>query len=189
MYTPTRTAAELAAAMATAGADIGFAVAGSEEALEALWLAGDLMNCAVAPPHVVRRVLGLQPAAALVRREAGKIAGVVSTLLLRTSARTDLLAGRFDGLSPSLASLCEPGDEAALYYIWGVAGRSRSARWSAMELSRRLRMTVLADLEAFTRAATADGRRAGVARLGFQPAFGPGDSLLISPPVVERNAA
>jgi hypothetical protein len=114
---------------------------------------------------------------------------VVATLLLGEDQRAGLISCDFDGLAPRADRICGPGDTPSIYYIWGVAGESRAAKWAAMELCRRFRYGALADLTAFTRVATPDGRRAAVTRLGFVPAGRPDDNLLISPPSLERRAA
>ena len=114
---------------------------------------------------------------------------MVATLLLREDQRGALVSGALDGLSPRTDQICAPDEAPAIYYIWGVAGETRAAKWAAMELCRRFRFETLAGLTAFTRVATADGRRAAVDRLGFGPLRRPDDDLLISPSVPERRAA
>jgi len=183
-----RSAMARAAAMLEAGADLGFAPAAGD-APAALALAARLMNCQVACAASVSAAIALQPAAAMVLRQLGRPVGVVATLLLAEDQRAALISGDFDGLAPRADRLCGPQDAPSIYYIWGVAGESRAAKWAAMELCRRFRYGALADLTAFTRVATADGRRAAVSRLGFVPAGRADDNLLISPPTVERRAA
>jgi hypothetical protein len=58
-----------------------------------------------------------------------------------------------------------------------------------MELSRRFRYDVLAELTAYAVAATPVGRHVGVTRLGFEPVRCPGDDLLVSRPQYARVAA
>jgi hypothetical protein len=187
-HTGERTAEILADAMLADGAALGFGPAGPD-APAALALAARLMGCRVACPEAVAAVVALQPAAALVLRRLGRPIAVVATLLLRQDQGAAVVSGTFDGLSPRPEQICAPGATASIYYIWGVAGETRAAKWAAMELCRRFRFETLADLTALTRVATEDGRRAAIERLGFGPLRRTQDDLLISPPSLERRAA
>jgi hypothetical protein len=171
-----------------AGAELGFVTPTAAEVEEARALGARLVG-AVATTEVFNRVRSFQRAALLVSHADGRVTGVVATLLLRASAATSLRQGRFDGRDPAMSDLCSGQDDPDSYYIWGVGGETRVAKWAAMEFCRRLRNDVLADLTGFTRAATADGRRAAIARLGFLPLTTSDDSLLVSPPVIGRRAA
>jgi hypothetical protein len=182
------TAAGYAKAMLAAAADLGFAPAG-EATPAALTLTARLMDCKVADAAAAAAVAALQPAAALVLTELGRPVGVVATLLMRADQTDGLFDGGFDGLRPRADQICAPGQAPAAYYIWGVAGETRTAKWASMELCRRFRFGVLAPLVGYTRVATPDGRRAAQTRLGFGPALGPEDNLLVSPPILERRAA
>jgi len=147
------------------------------------------MGCQVASLATFARLRKLQPAVLLVNRREGRVSGLVATLLLTPGAIERLLEGRFDGLSPQDEDLSAPDAPAAAYYIWGVAGRTRLARWSAMELCKRLRYQALPDLTAFMKAATPEGRRAGIDRLGFVPVGHADERLFVSLPMLERQAA
>jgi hypothetical protein len=152
-------------------------------------LASRLMGCDVASIEAFALAMRLQPGAVMVRRQDGRLSAVVATLLLRQAAESQLLAGRFDGLSPSEDVLTTGDERPAIYYIWGVVADTMRARWAAVELSRRLRHESLGDLIGYMTAATPAGRRGAIQHLGFRPVGAGPESLLISQPVVERRAA
>jgi hypothetical protein len=175
--------------MLAAGARLGFGLPEKDEVEAARELAARLMGCQVASVEAFSEARRRQPAALLVSRQAGRLTGLVATLLLRPEATPRLLSGEFNGLHPAERDLSGPEARASAYYIWGVAAETRTAKWSAMELCKGLRYEALADLVAFMKAATPEGRRAGVERLGFLPIAGAGDDLLCSPAIAREQAA
>jgi len=148
-----------------------------------------LMGNDVASVKTIVSILALQRASILVFIEAGSVTGIVATLLLRASAEPTLEAGGFDGLAPDEAFLARPEEPSPIYYLWGIAGATKTASTAVMELSRRLRYGALAELTAYARAATPVGRHVGVTQLGFRPVRRPDDDLLISAPLAARLAA
>jgi hypothetical protein len=186
--TYSRTVEDCSRGILAAGAQLGFVTPTAADVEEARALGMRLVG-AVATTDVFERVRSFQPAALLVSRADHRVTGVVATLLLRASGARSLRQGNFNGRDPAMDELCSGPDSPDSYYIWGVGGETRVAKWAAMEFCRRLRHDVFADLIGFTRAATADGRRAAVARLGFVPLTTSDDSLLVSPPVIARCAA
>jgi hypothetical protein len=183
------TSDQYSAAMLRAGAEYGFGALDEARFEEGRALAARLMDCKVASAAVFASIRSLQPAVLLTLSRNERVSGFVATLLLRETARRELLSGAFDGLEPNAADLAVPGDEPAIYYIWGVGGDTHWARSTAMALCRRFREETLAALTAFTKAATADGYRAAVARLGFRPVSGVESNLLVSPPITGERAA
>jgi len=189
-YRPQRaSAAEYAKRMLEAAAQLGFHPAATDELPQARAIASQMMSHDVASEATLGRILDLQPASTLFLREAGLVSGMVSTLLLRPEAETVLREGEFDGLTPDEALLARGADAASLYYVWGIAGATKSARASVMDLMHRFRFGVLADLTAYAVAATRVGRYVGVTQLGFAPVRHPNDNLIASPPQLERIAA
>jgi hypothetical protein len=185
-YLPT--SEDRANSLTAAGAPLGFSIPTQDEVEEARSLAVRLVG-AVATTDAFVKVRSVQPAALLVSCAAGRVRGIVATLFLSRLGERKLAGGEFNGLDPDLSDLAGRMAPASSYYIWGVGGDTRLARWAAMEFCRRLRNDVLADLPCFTRAATADGRRAAISRLGFHPLRRVDDDLLVSPPIAERRAA
>jgi len=177
------------ARMLGAAASLGFAPAVAEDLPPARVIAAKLMAHQVASEATLLSIMSLQPASTLIFRDGGEVAGMVSTLLLRPEAEADLKAGDFDGLTPSEALLARSDDPVAFYYLWGLAGDTKTASGAAMELSRQLRYEVLADLTCYAVAATPIGRHVGITRLGMAPVRHPDDNLLVSPPQAGRIAA
>ena len=170
--------------MLGAGAGLGFRPALAPDLPPARVIAAKLMAHQVATEATLLSILAQQPASTLILREDGEVAGMVATLLLRPEAEPDLRAGAFDGLTPQAELLARGSDPVAFYYLWGLAGATKSASAAAMELSRQLRYDVLADLTCYAVAATPIGRHVGITRLGMAPVRHPGDDLLVSPPQV-----
>ncbi|HEY1427496.1 MAG TPA: hypothetical protein VGF50_12555 [Caulobacteraceae bacterium] len=152
-------------------------------------VAAKLMAHQVASEATLSRILAVQPASTLILREDGAVAGMTATLLLRPEAEPALTAGAFDGMDPPDQLLARGSDAVGFYYIWGIAGSTKSASSAVMELSRRFRYGVLAELTAYAVAATPVGRHVGITQLGFEPVRHPGDDLLVSPAQLERVAA
>ena len=182
-------AAAYAKRMIQSASRFGFHPAVSRELAQARAIASQMMSHDVASEATLERVLARQPASTLFLSEAGAVAGMVSTLLLRPEAEPLLLAGTFDGLNPDDSVLARPDDQPTIYYVWGIAGANKAARAAVMKVMHRLRFNVLADLTAYAVAATRVGRYVGVTQLGFSPARHPGDNLIVSPPQAARVAA
>jgi hypothetical protein len=177
------------ARMLGAAANLGFATAIADDLPAARVIAAKLMAHQVASEATLLSILALQPASTLIFRDGGEVAGMVATLLLRPDAAADLKTGAFDGLTPSEALLARGDDPVAFYYLWGLAGATKTASAAAMELSRLFRYEALADLTCYAVAATPIGRHVGITRLGMTPVRHPDDNLLVSPPQLGRIAA
>jgi hypothetical protein len=175
--------------MLEAAADLGFRPAADEDLPPARIVAAKLMAHQVASEATLSSILARQPASTLIYRDGGVVAGMVATLLLKPEAEPVLRAGDFDGLTPPDALLARAADPVAFYYLWGIAGATKTASSGVMELSHRFRYDVLADLTAYAVAATPVGRHVGVTKLGFGPVRHPDDDLLVSPPQPARVAA
>ena len=177
------------ARMLAAAAKLGFASAVADDLPPARIIAAKLMAHQVASEATLLSILALQPASTVIFRDGGAVAGMVATLLLKPEAEADLRAGAFDGLTPPEALLARDDDPVAFYYLWGLAGDTKTASGAAMELSRQLRYEALAGLTCYAVAATPIGRHVGITRLGMSPVRHPDDNLLVSPPQLERIAA
>jgi hypothetical protein len=178
-----------ARAMLAAASPLGFAPCRPDDAPQARAVAAELMGHDVVSVPTILAVQTLQPASSLVLHEDGVVRGLVATLLLKPAAEPILAAGDFNGLQPQAHLLAEPDDAVGFYYVWGIAGASRSASSAVVELCRRLRYGALASLTAYATAATPAGRRVGVTQLGFQPVRHADDDLLVSAPAEQRRAA
>lgn len=176
-------------ALLAAGAALGFSPPDAAEARTGRVMAGDLMGHDVAEVATILALLALQPGSTLVFREDARVTGFASTLLLKSGAEAELLADRFDGLRPQQALLCGPDDAVGLYYVWGVAGSTKTATTAIMRFQAALRYAALADLTAYALAVTPAGRRAGLTQLDYLPARGPDDALIVGAPTAQRRAA
>jgi len=183
------TANQYTVGMLAAAHSLGFRTATAEDLPAARVVAAKLMDHQVASEATLLRVLSSQPASTLICRDEGRVAGIVATLLLKREAEPQLRAGAFDGLEPPAALLASGADPVGFYYVWGIAGSTKTASSAVMELSRRFRYGVLADVAAYAVAATPVGRHVGVTKLGFEAVRYLGDDLLVSPPQLAEVAA
>jgi len=176
-------------ALLTAGAALGFTRPNLVEAWAGRAMASELMGHDVAEVGTILALLARQPGSTLVFREDSRVTGVASTLLLKPGAEAELLADRFDGRRPQETLLCRPDDPVGLYYVWGVAGSTKTATTAIMRFQATLRYEALADLTAYALAVTPAGRRAGLTQLDYAPARGPDDALIVGAPTAQRRAA
>lgn len=188
-YQSAATAGHYTKRMLEAARRLEFHPAATGELAQARQIASQMMSHEVATEATLGRILAMQPASTLFLREAGAVSGMVSTLLLRPEAEPVLRAGAFDGLEPDEALLARAGQPVGLYYVWGIAGATKSARAAVMEVMHSFRFGALADLTAYAVAATRVGRYVGVTQLGFAPVRHPGDNLIVSPPQLAKVAA
>jgi len=165
---------------------LGFAVPEPAEISEVRELGSRAIGCEMATPDALADARLDQPGAVLVARQGGRLSAVVATLLLRDEARPKLIKGLFCGRRPEARDLSRPDETPSIYYIWGVAGDTQAAKGRAAVLCYRLRNEVLSGLTAFLTSATADGRRAAIARLRCVPASASNDDLLVSFPTIGR---
>jgi hypothetical protein len=145
--------------------------------------AGRLMQHTVAPAEVYASALAIQPFALLVRREAGRIAGVMAQLFLRRRGVDQVMSGRFDGcgLDPSL--LTHEGERPVAGYIWGVAADSKTASQAVFAASNAIRYRFFPTLTVFTRAVTPVGRHISISRYGYRPLRSANDDTLVREPI------
>ena len=113
-------------AICDVAATLGFSAPTADETPLARALAARLMGHEVASLNTVRSILAIQPASTLVFREAGDISGLVATLLLKSCAEPDLVSGRFDGLAPDDEALGRADEPVSFYYVWGIAGATKT---------------------------------------------------------------
>jgi hypothetical protein len=127
-------------------------------------------------------VLSIQPAAAVVYREEGRITGVSGQLILTARAWAPLLAGAFDALVVDPDFLAREGERVALGYGWGVAGSTKPARYAVNNALSVIRERLFPNITAFTKAVTPIGRHVCLTRFGYEPLRHEDDDLLISLP-------
>jgi hypothetical protein len=151
-------------------------------------LAAELMKHEVASGGTLERMLALQPASSFVIRAEGEVVGMLGNLLAREPIAAAVWEGRFSGLSPDPAFLCDPDEIPAYYYFWGFAGSTKTGARAASNLQQAIRYEVLSDLTAFGFAASPVGRHVGATKLGFQPLRHPDDDYMISPAVLREAA-
>jgi len=162
-----------------------------DELVEARALACELMHCEVVSVETLKAVRAVQPAAALVFLEDGRITGVSGQLLLRRSSLRAMFEGRFDALNPGVEHLSRDGELVALGYGWGIAASTKPGGYAVSNVGRLMKEQMFSHVTGFTHTVTPIGRHVAQTRYGYQPLRHPDDDLMISlpPPAVERRRA
>lgn len=123
--------------------------------------------------EVVRAVMSHNPDTiwAIARKEHYDAAapagdGFVAVLPLNAAGLRQLAEGTFDASAPDLALVCRQHEKPAGIYIWAIHARGTLAGGIALVIDK-FKTPLLADVNFYARAATADGRRF-MEGLGFQ---------------------
>ena len=149
--------------------------------------AGELAGAAVGP-SIVRRADFLAvdtisgcTAFAYLGREG--FAGALAVIPLRRQGLEALRADRFNGVRPDLDMVARPGEAAAAIYGWGIVGSGPRSRAAVLRAVDRLRRELTFEVPWYCRAATDDGARVILGRLGYAPVPGSASGLFVSEPL------
>lgn len=149
--------------------------------------AGELAGASVGP-SIVRRADFLAvdaisdcTAFAYVGRDG--FAGALAIIPLRSQGLAALRADRFNGVQPDLELVARPGERVAAIYGWGIVGSGPRSRAAVLRSVDRLRRELTFEIPWYCRAATDDGARVILGRLGYAPAQGSASGLFLSPPL------
>jgi hypothetical protein len=156
---------------------------------EAQDLATRLMEHKVASLETYLRVQQVQPAAVLVSRDEGRIAGVVGMLFLRPAGVEQILDGVFDALDPPTEVLTAEGESPAALYAWGVAASTKVGSQAILVGGRAVRLDLFPTITGFTRAVTGAGRHVALTRYGYRPLRHPDDEMMVSEPTLAAERA
>lgn len=167
----------------------GATPAKAEDLPEAQALATRLMEHKVASLETYLRVQEVQPAAVLVARDEGRIAGVVGMLFLRQAGVDQILEGRFDALDPPTEVLTPEGESPVALYAWGVAGATKVGSQAILIGGRAVRLELFPTITGFTRAVTGAGRHVALTRYGYRPLRHADDDMMVSEPTLAAERA
>lgn len=167
----------------------GATPATAEDLPEAQALATRLMEHKVASLETYLRVQEVQPAAVLVARDQGRIAGVVGMLFLRPAGVEQILDGVFDALDPPTEVLTAEGECPAALYAWGVAAATKLGSQAILVGGRAVRLELFPTITGFTRAVTGAGRHVATTRYGYRPLRHADDDLMVSEPTLAAERA
>lgn len=119
------------------------------------------------------------------------LAGALAVIPLRIQGLAALAADRFNGVQPDLDLVARPGEAAAAIYGWGIVGAGPRSRAAVLRAVDRLRREITSEVPWYCRAATHDGARVILGRLGYAPVAGSASGLFVSHPLVQplRRAA
>lgn len=160
-----------------------------EDLEEAQELATRLMEHKVASLETYLRVQQVQPAAVLVARDEGRIAGVVGVLFLRPAGVEQILDGVFDALDPPTEVLTAEGECPAALYAWGVAASTKVGSQAILVGGRAVRLELFPTITGFTRAVTGAGRHVALTRYGYRPLRHADDDLMVAEPTLAAERA
>lgn len=96
-----------------------------------------------------------------------KLSGFLGGFPVRAAAVPQLLAGRFNGVEVDLDLVARPGETPAAWYGWGFTATGRRAAAAVVRGAQTVRDGLFWAVPAFTRAATGDGERVILGRLGY----------------------
>lgn len=167
----------------------GAVPAAPEDLAPAQALATLLMEHKVASLETYLRVQKVQPAAVLVAKDEGRIAGVVGLLFLRPAGVEQILDGVFDALDPPTELLTAEGERPAALYAWGVAASTRAGSQAILGGGRAVRLELFPTITGFTRAVTGAGRHVALTRYGYRPLRHAEDDLMVSEPTLLAERA
>lgn len=123
------------------------------------------------------------------RAPDGRLAGVLCIIPLTRAAAPDLVAGRFDGITPPLAQVARPGERVIAVYGWGMAGVSWRGRAVVMAGALAIHREIFDTVPLYGRAATPGGERALLGRMGARAVPGPGGLVVCPAWTIHRRAA
>ena len=149
--------------------------------------AGELAGAAVGP-SIVRRadflaVDAISGCTAFAHMGREGFAGALAVIPLRNNGLEALRADRFNGVQPDLDLVARPGEAAAAIYGWGIVGSGPRSRAAVLRAVDRLRRELTFQVPWYCRAATDDGARVILGRLGYAPVPGSASGLFVSEPL------
>lgn len=122
----------------------------------------------------------------LFRDEDGVVQGVLGVVPLRGSGLAALEADRFDAADPDLDDVCLPNEAPAAVYSWGFAAATIRAAGAVVLAKMAMRDQGFPDVPFFCRAATPQGAKVALGKMGYRPFPPSRTGLLIKP---ARDAA
>lgn len=151
-------------------AALGFSLARSYDIVAGRPAAAALVGDDIATVSTMLRVQARSGCTSFVARSAGGgLIAAVSAIPLTLAAVADLVAGRFNGVTPADRQVARPADTPMAFYIWGAAGFTWRGRRLALAASIAMQREVYPTLPLYARAATDDGARVLQQRMGANP--------------------
>jgi hypothetical protein len=114
--------------------------------------------------------------------------GFLGVILLRDSGLRKLESDRFDALQPDLTDICEAGEAPAAVYGWGFAATTVRASGACVLGLMALRDRLFPQLPFFCRAATPQGAKVILGKMGYRPHARSATGLLVRLPDLECAA-
>jgi hypothetical protein len=171
-------------------APLGLQAAGEADLRETCRLARRLISPRTAELEVYRAVHRRTGGAAVwVFREEGAVTGALAIVPLSPLGLDALLAETFQARAPDLAHIATARERPAAVYGWGVLGATSAGRRAAMGGTQALIERAFPDIPWFARAATPDGERVALGRLGYAPLARSTSGLLTRAPLSQERAA
>lgn len=158
------------------------------EIVEGRSAAADLISPDIASEGAFLAVHRRTRAGVFVYRQDNFALGFLGVILLRESGLRRLAADRFDAIDPDLNDVCEAGEAPAAVYGWGFAASTVRASGACVLGLMALRDRVFPHLPFFCRAATPQGAKVILGKMGYQPHPRSASGLLVRLPDLECAA-
>lgn len=167
-------------------AELGFYLAADQRIISGRAEAARLVGEAITPAD---RLIAIQArtrcSTFVLDAPDGRMSGIVSIIPVCAEGLARLERGDFDGINPDPALACAPEDQVAAFYGWGMAGLTWRGRISVVHAALALQQEVFGHVPFFSRAATSEGEKVLLNRMGARPHSAPGG--LVWAPALSAN--
>ena len=160
------------------------------EIAEARQFAAKLIGGTIVTPEGLQRVHEHSGASLFLYHDEDELTGVLALVMLNAAGRDAICAEAFDALNPDLAHVAAEGEEPAALYGWGIAATRKLTARRLVDGLTAIASGPVGHLPYFSRAATPQGERLLIERIGFRPYPGSTTGLLqLAPHLGARIAA
>lgn len=161
-----------------------------QEVAEARRFAAALIGGAIVSPAGLQRVHEYSGAGLFLHRDEDELTGILALVMLSAAGHDAIRRETFDALDPDLAHVAAVGEDPAALYGWGIAATRKMAARRLVDGLSAIANGPVGHLPYYSRAATPQGERLLIERIGFRPYPGSTTGLLqLAPHLGSRIAA
>jgi hypothetical protein len=155
------------------------------EVLRGRDLAAELIGPDIATQNALQAVHQKNGLGMFVFRQEGVAQGFLGAILLRASGLAKIADDSFDALNPDLEDVCDRGEAPAAVYAWGFVAANRIASAAMVRGMMALRDDALPTVPFFCRAATPEGAKVILGKMGYAPYPPSKTAILFKPAEVQ----
>ncbi len=160
------------------------------EVVEARHFAARLIGGTIVTPEGLQRVHEHSGAGLFVYHDDEELTGVLALVMLNAAGHDAIRGEAFDALDPDLAHVAREGEDPAALYGWGIAATRKMTARRLVDGLSAIANGPVGHLPYYSRAATPQGERLLIERIGFRPYPGSATGLLqLAPHLGSRIAA